>query len=67
MKNKDIIALSDQELIDKVKEEKAALDKLKLNHNVSPIENPIKIRDNRKLVARLQTEATKRKNAKAAK
>lgn len=67
MKNKDIIALSNQELIDKVKEEKAALDKLKLNHNVSPIENPIKIRDNRKLVARLQTEATKRKNAKAAK
>ncbi len=67
MKNKDIIALSDQEVIDKVKEEKAALDKLKLNHNVSPIENPIKIRDNRKLVARLQTEATKRKNAKAAK
>jgi large subunit ribosomal protein L29 len=67
MKNKDIIALSDQEVIDKVKEEKAALDKLKLNHNVSPIENPIKIRDNRKMVARLQTEATKRKNAKAAK
>jgi large subunit ribosomal protein L29 len=67
MKNKDIIALSDQELIDKVKEEKAALGKLKLNHNVSPIENPIKIRDNRKMVARLQTEATKRKNAKAAK
>jgi large subunit ribosomal protein L29 len=67
MKNKDIIALSDQELIDKVKEEKAALSKLKLNHNVSPIENPIKIRDNRKMVARLQTEATKRKNAKAAK
>lgn len=63
MKNKDIIALSTQELIDKVKEEKAALSKLKLNHNVSPIENPIKIRDARKLVARLQTEATKRKKA----
>lgn len=63
MKNKDILALSTQELIDKVKEEKAALSKLKLNHNVSPIENPIKIRDARKLVARLQTEATKRKKA----
>jgi large subunit ribosomal protein L29 len=54
-------------LVDKVKEEKAALGKLKLNHNVSPIENPIKIRDARKTVARLQTEITKRKNAKAAK
>jgi large subunit ribosomal protein L29 len=63
MKNKDIIALTDTELFDKVKNEKEALGKLKLNHNVSPIENPIKIRDARKLVARLQTEATKRKKA----
>ena len=67
MENKDIIALSDVELTDKVKEEKAALSKLKLNHNVSPIENPMKIRESRKTVARLQTEITKRKNAKAAK
>lgn len=67
MKNKDIIALSDVELTDKVKEEKAALSKLKLNHNVSPVENPMKIRESRKTVARLQTEITKRKNAKAAK
>jgi len=63
MKNKDILALTDGELSDKVKQEKEALGKLKLNHNVSPIENPIKIRDARKLVARLQTEATKRKKA----
>ncbi len=63
MKNKDIIALSDQELLDRIKEEKSALSKLKLNHNVSPIENPIKIRDSRKLIARLSTEATKRKKA----
>jgi large subunit ribosomal protein L29 len=63
MENKDILALTDTELLDKVKQEKEALGKLKLNHNVSPIENPIKIRDARKLVARLQTEATKRKKA----
>jgi len=63
MEKKEIIALSDQELIDKIKEGKEALGKLKLNHNVSPIENPIKIRDSRKTVARLQTEATKRKKA----
>lgn len=63
MKNKDILALTDVELSDKVKQEKEALGKLKLNHNVSPIENPIKIRDARKLVARLQTELTKRKKA----
>ena len=63
MENKEIIALSDQELVDKIKDGKEALGKLKLNHNVSPIENPIKIRDSRKTVARLQTEATKRKKA----
>ena len=63
MEKKEILALSDQELFDKIKEGKEALGKLKLNHNVSPIENPIKIRDSRKTVARLQTEATKRKKA----
>ena len=63
MEKKEIVALSDQELVDKIKEGKESLGKLKLNHNVSPIENPIKIRDSRKTVARLQTEATKRKKA----
>lgn len=63
MENKDIIALSAQELTDKIKEEKAGLAKLKLNHNVSPIENPIKIRSTRKTIARLRTEETKRKKA----
>ncbi len=63
MKNTDIIALSITELQDKVREEKAALTKLRLNHATSPIENPIKIRDNRKTVARLATELTKRNNA----
>ncbi|MGV2482080.1 UNVERIFIED_CONTAM: 50S ribosomal protein L29, partial [Salmonella enterica subsp. enterica serovar Weltevreden] len=35
----------------------------RLNHATSPIENPIKIRDSRKTVARLATELTKRNNA----
>jgi large subunit ribosomal protein L29 len=60
MENKDIIALSTVELQSKMKEEKANFVKLKLNHAISPIENPIKIRDNRKVIARLSTELTKR-------
>ncbi len=60
MKNKDIVALSTAELQNKIKEEKSVLTKLKLNHTVAPIENPIKIRDTRKSVARLATEITKR-------
>jgi large subunit ribosomal protein L29 len=60
MENKDIIALSTVELQAKMKEEKAVFSKLKLNHAISPIENPIKIRDSRKDIARLSTELTKR-------
>lgn len=63
MENKDIIALSTVELQSKMKEEKANFIKLKLNHAISPIENPIKIRDNRKVIARLNTELTKRNKA----
>ena len=42
---------------------KLCLTKLKLNHTVAPIENPIKIRDTRKTVARLATELTERNKA----
>jgi large subunit ribosomal protein L29 len=63
MKNKDIQALSDQELVDKVKEQKETYGKMKINHNISPVENPMTIRSTRKTIARLQTEATKRKKA----
>ncbi len=63
MENKDIIALSAQELKDKIKEEKAGLNKLTMNHAISPIENPITIRSARKLIARLSTELTKKEKA----
>jgi large subunit ribosomal protein L29 len=60
MENKDITALSLQELKDKIKEEKAGLNKMTINHAISPIENPLKIRSTRKLIARLSTELTKK-------
>ncbi len=63
MKQKDIEAFSTQELAEKIKEEKAGLNKLTLGHAISPIENPMKIRNSRKLVARLNTELTKRQKA----
>jgi large subunit ribosomal protein L29 len=43
------------------------LAKLKLNHSVSPIENPATITDSRKTVARLQTELRSRQIAEAKK
>jgi large subunit ribosomal protein L29 len=54
--------LSTAELQGLLKEEKGALNKLKLNHSISPLENPIRIRDSRKTVARVSTELTKRNN-----
>lgn len=63
MKNTDIVALSTTDLQGKLKEEKDLLNKIKLNHSISPLENPIKIRDSRKSVARLSTELTKRNKA----
>lgn len=63
MKNKDIVSLSDQELKDKIAEEKAGLNKMTLNHAISPVENPLKIRVTRRNIARLKTEANKRNKA----
>lgn len=64
MKNKDnITALSDQELIDKIKEEKAGLNKTTLNHAISPVENPANIRVNRRNIARMLTVLNQRNKA----
>jgi len=67
MDQADINQLSTTDLVDRIKEEKSTLMKLKLNHAVSPIENPQKIKFSRKTVARLQTELRKRELAEAKK
>jgi large subunit ribosomal protein L29 len=66
MKNSEISALSTEELVARLGEEKSTLTKLKFAHAVSAIENPIRITNVRKDVARLNTELTKRKAASAA-
>ncbi len=63
MENKDIVNLPDAELTEKINEERAALNKQTLNHAISPVENPSVIRSNRRNVARLLTERTKRTKA----
>jgi large subunit ribosomal protein L29 len=56
MKTSEIKALSEAELTEKIVSEKEALRKLQFAHQVSAIENPMKLREARKLVARLKTE-----------
>lgn len=60
MKQKDIAQLTPTELKNQLTELKAQLNKMQLNHQISPIENPMKIRSTRRSIARMQTELTKR-------
>jgi large subunit ribosomal protein L29 len=48
------------ELKERLDEDKKQLVKLKLNHAVSPLENPNKIQVYRKAIARMETEIRRR-------
>ena len=60
MKKEDIKDLSTDELRLRLEEEKTLYSKMKMNHAISPIENPMKIRITRRGVAMIQTELSKR-------
>ncbi len=56
MKNSEIKELSEVELKDSIKAERDNLQKLQFAHSISPIENPMRIKASKKIVARLETE-----------
>jgi large subunit ribosomal protein L29 len=56
MKQEVVKELSTPELKERLEEEAKQLTRLKINHAVSPLENPNKIKAYRKTIARLQTE-----------
>ena len=56
MKNSEITALSVAELKEKIASEKEGLRKIQFAHKISSIENPMRINQTRKLVAKLSTE-----------
>lgn len=60
MKNSEIRELSLKELKERIDTERENLVRLKMNHAVSPLDNPIKLKDSRKDIARLLTELRKR-------
>lgn len=64
MKQNVIREMSTNELRERLDEERKQLRKLKMNHAVSPLENPMKIQAYRKTVARILTELHKRENEK---
>jgi large subunit ribosomal protein L29 len=65
MKQKDIAQMSINELRERLAEEKGQLVKMKLNHSVSPIESPVRIRNSRRTIARIVTEITNRERTGA--
>jgi large subunit ribosomal protein L29 len=60
MKNSEVRELTTAELIERIENEESFLVKQRLNHAVSPLDNPMKIKDTRKNIARLKTELRKR-------
>ncbi|UXX81162.1 50S ribosomal protein L29 [Reichenbachiella carrageenanivorans] len=56
MNNSEIKGLSLDELKSKLTAEKESFAKLKFAHAITPIENPMRLREAKKLVARLNTE-----------
>jgi len=52
--------MSEEDLKSRIEEDELRLKKLKFAHTVSPLENPMNIRDVRKDLARVKTELRKK-------
>ena len=45
MENKEIVGLTTKEIVEKIATEKFNLNKMRLNHAVSPLENPQRLKE----------------------
>lgn len=61
MKMDVIKQFSTPDLMERLEEERKQLTRLKINHAVSPLENPMKLKEYKRVIARLQTELNLRK------
>lgn len=52
--------MTTEELEDAISNERENLSKMRMQHAVSPLENPLVLKEKRKNVARMLTELTKR-------
>ncbi len=55
MKPQEIRELALKELIERIENEESFIIKQKMNHAISPLDNPMKIKDSRRNLARLKT------------
>lgn len=63
MKNSEIKALSSEELNERLNTERANMQNLRFAHAISPLENPMKLRETKRNIARLNTEKRSRELA----
>ena len=56
MKTSEIKELSTQEILERIDNERTSLIRMKLNHAITPLDNPNKIGESKKTIARLLTE-----------
>ena len=66
MKQKDIIELTDKQLKETLSEDKLAYTRLRLSHSISSHDNPMKLKETKKKIARLLTEQRARAIKKTA-
>ncbi len=64
MKATEIRELTVKEVEERIESNEAQLLKLKMNHTVSPLDNPMKIKELRKTIARMKTILTERTSQK---
>jgi len=64
MKTVEIKELTTAEIEERLATERENLVRMKLNHSISPLDNPLQIKVARKTIARLATELRKRELTK---
>ena len=67
MKASEIRELTVKEIEERLENEKSFLSKQKINHAISPLDNPLKIQHTRKSIARLKTILKQKAAEEAAK
>ena len=60
MKIAEIKELPTKELVERLEAAKTALNRMDINHSISPLDNPAQIKQSRKEIARMMSELRRR-------
>ncbi len=55
MDTAEIKGLTTKEIIERIENEQNFLGRQRMNHAVSPLDNPVKLKESRRIIARLKT------------